>query len=74
MSTRAVVCLVGRTFLSGLRRLSPPRTDRNVRAVLVHEPRMTAVQMRTSRCDVEPELATLGPWRTAEGGVSDRRG
>ena len=36
----------------------------------VHRPRVTAVQMRTRRRDVEPDLATEGPAGTAFGGVS----
>src|SRR5262249_23644025 len=50
-----------------------PPTGATTMAGPRHGPRVTAVQMRTRRSDVEPDLATVGPGKTAEGGVSDRR-
>ena len=41
--------------------------------VRVHGPRVTAVQMRNSSSNIEPNLAALGSETTAEVGVSDRR-
>src|SRR5262245_41863584 len=53
--------------------LEPRDSTNGISVVRVHRPRLTAVQMRRLRNDVQPDPAMIRSGKTTEGGVSAGR-